>query len=171
MIAVLLSWLSNEQNHRLIESVGTILEIFGLIIPGFIGIVSFISANRRRERDEILLFLFQWTSPERNKYRIPGVFAFEKFKRGEISFEDISGVKYYETVSGFMNENEYMALFVAAEGLNSYRARLAREQLSSVVAFFWSLTETYVRRIRDKDGVPTAYIAFERLALHWQRSK
>lgn len=168
-IVELFSWFANENNNRALSSVGTIFQIFGLIIPALIGIVVFVRRSNRRARDDVLEFLRDWNSPDKNAVRYASLDVFKKFKEGKMSFRDIfnDAEKRIQTTS-FLNEQELLAMFVMSEGKNSYRANIYKTHFRSSILGYWDLVHPFVMELRDQRQNQNIFIELERLVAEWK---
>jgi Domain of unknown function (DUF4760) len=165
-------WLASEENGRAIGSAASIFAIVGLIIPGFIAILNYVYTSRRIAQDKVLEFLAGYTSRENHRDRNLAYDLLEKYNAGKLTREDLAkDADKAAILTRFLNENELLAIFVMAEGRNSFRARLARKYIGSTFLNGWEMASRVVDESRRFLDDSTAYEEFEKLARLWTRQK
>lgn len=163
------SWLADENNNRAISSLGTIFQIFGIIIPAFVAIFIYIRTTLQRARDEVIEFINDWNSTERSKVRYTAMNIFRKLNTGEISFEEITTDDEKRVLFiTFLNENEFLALFVLAAGPRSFRRKLAKRFFRAIIIDYWEATKNFILHLREETQNPELFVEFEVLAKIWK---
>lgn len=164
------SWLANEANNRAISSVGTVFQIIGIIIPAFIAILVYIVNSFRKERDDVIKFLGEWNSADRSRVRYEAVNLFRNFNAGEITLDQLlTDDQTRINVLTFLNENEFLSLFVLTSGPRSFRRKLAKKFFRGIVIGYWDVTKNFILQLRDKTDSPDLFIEFEKLAKTWKK--
>jgi len=163
-------WLADVNNNRAISSIGTIVQIFGIVVPVFVAMLVYIRTAIQRARDDVIEFLKDWNSAEKSRSRYAALEVFKMFDAGEFTYEQIIGDEEKRALAaGFLNENEFLALFLLAGRRNSFRRKLAKRYFRSIIIDYWSTTRKFILHLRSEAQNPNLFVEFEELAKTWKR--
>ena len=166
------TWLADESNNRAILTLGTIFQIIGLIIPAFIAIVVYIRNAKTKARDDVIKFLGDWNSPERSLQRSKALPIFTSLNSKLTTFEGImQDHEKRAIIASFLNECEYLALFIEVGGKSSFRAKIAKKFFRGIIIDYWRLSREFVQQLRDHLRNDRVFIKFQNIASSWESER
>jgi hypothetical protein len=71
----------------------------------------------------------------------------------------------------FLNENEFLALFVLIEGENSFRAKLAKRFFRGIIVNYWQEVRLFIMEMRERRANARLFTEFEKLAEVWREQE
>jgi len=165
----LFEFFSDESNSRVIGNVADIVQTVGLVIPALVAAATYVSRSRKRASDEVLEFFSEWNSPERSVVRNEARQILRTYEARGTVFEELAQDETrWPKIIQFLNDLEFLSVFVLSEGTNSFRQQMAKRYLASTVISSWEAAQALIFRLRERYGTPTLFTEFERLAAAWR---